>query len=124
MRHRVSGRRLGRDTKHRKALRRNLMSELFRHERIKTTEAKAKAIRSQLNAGPLFTPLGETPTTQLPGWVGGAGGLLGSRGKHFVGSTGLTDTDSTLGGKGGNRIVAINSEMGFDDAAYLSSEGG
>lgn len=47
MRHRVSGRRLGRDSKHRKALRRNLMSELFRHERIKTTEAKAKAIRSQ-----------------------------------------------------------------------------
>ena len=34
--------------------------------------AEAKAIRSKLNAGPLFTPLGETPTTQLPGWVGGA----------------------------------------------------
>ncbi len=34
--------------------------------------AEAKAIRATLNAGPLFTPLGETPTTQLPGWVGGA----------------------------------------------------
>jgi large subunit ribosomal protein L17 len=47
MRHRVAGRRLGRDTDHRKMLRRNLISELFRHEKIKTTEAKAKAIRSQ-----------------------------------------------------------------------------
>ncbi len=47
MRHRVAGRRLGRDTNHRKQLRRNLISELFRHGKIRTTEAKAKAIRSQ-----------------------------------------------------------------------------
>jgi large subunit ribosomal protein L17 len=47
MRHRVAGRRLGRDTNHRKMLRRNLITELFRHDQIKTTEAKAKAIRSQ-----------------------------------------------------------------------------
>jgi large subunit ribosomal protein L17 len=45
MRHRVSGRRLGRSSGHRKALRRNLITELFRHERIKTTEAKAKSVR-------------------------------------------------------------------------------
>ncbi len=47
MRHRVAGRRLGRSTGHRRALFRNLITELFRHERIKTTEAKAKAIRAQ-----------------------------------------------------------------------------
>src|SRR5690606_19888065 len=47
MRHRVAGRTLGRDTKHRKSLRRNLISELFRHGKIKTTEAKAKAVRGQ-----------------------------------------------------------------------------
>ncbi len=46
MRHRVAGRRLGRSSGHRRALRRNLITELFRHERLKTTEAKAKAIRS------------------------------------------------------------------------------
>lgn len=46
MRHRVAGRHLGRSSGHRRALRRNLITELFRHERIKTTEAKAKAIRS------------------------------------------------------------------------------
>lgn len=45
MRHRVSGRKLGRKTGHRNALRRNLITELFRHERIRTTQAKAKAIR-------------------------------------------------------------------------------
>jgi len=32
---------------HRAALRRTLVTELFRHERIRTTEAKAKAIRGQ-----------------------------------------------------------------------------
>ena len=45
MRHRKAGRRLGRSKGHRRALYRNLMTELFRHERIQTTEAKARAIR-------------------------------------------------------------------------------
>jgi large subunit ribosomal protein L17 len=47
MRHKVAGRKLGRDTAHRKALFRNLVTELFRHEQIRTTEAKAKAVRPQ-----------------------------------------------------------------------------
>jgi len=47
MRHRVAGRRLGRDSAHRRALFRNLMTELFRHERIRTTKAKALAVRSE-----------------------------------------------------------------------------
>ena len=47
MRHRVAGKRLGRSSAHRKALFRNLVTELFRHEQIRTTEAKAKAIRPQ-----------------------------------------------------------------------------
>ena len=45
MRHNVMGRRLGRSTNHRKALFRNLTTELFRHERIKTTEARAKSVQ-------------------------------------------------------------------------------
>ena len=45
MRHRKAGRHLGRSSGHRRALYRNLMTELFRHERIKTTEAKARAVR-------------------------------------------------------------------------------
>jgi large subunit ribosomal protein L17 len=47
MRHRKAGYKLGRSTGHRTALRRSLVTELFRHERIRTTEAKAKAIRGQ-----------------------------------------------------------------------------
>lgn len=45
MRHKVSGRRLGRSTAHRKALRKNLISDLFAHEQIVTTEAKARMLR-------------------------------------------------------------------------------
>jgi large subunit ribosomal protein L17 len=45
MRHRVSGRHLGRETSHRTALYRNLVTDLLRYERITTTEAKAKEIR-------------------------------------------------------------------------------
>jgi large subunit ribosomal protein L17 len=47
MRHRKAGRRLSRSSGHRKALYRNLITELFRHERIQTTEAKARAVRSK-----------------------------------------------------------------------------
>jgi len=47
MRHGVSGKHLGRSSAHRTALRRNLITELFRHERIQTTQAKAQAIRGQ-----------------------------------------------------------------------------
>ncbi len=45
MRHRKRGRQLGRNTKHRSALFRNLATALVEHERIETTEAKAKELR-------------------------------------------------------------------------------
>jgi large subunit ribosomal protein L17 len=45
MRHRRSGRKLGRDASHRKALYANLASALIEHGRIKTTAAKAKEVR-------------------------------------------------------------------------------
>jgi large subunit ribosomal protein L17 len=47
MRHRVSGYKLSRSTGHRTALRRSLVTEFFRHERIKTTRTKAAAIRDE-----------------------------------------------------------------------------
>lgn len=46
MRHRVSGRHLGRTSAHRLALRRNLVSSLFEHETISTTMQKAKEVKS------------------------------------------------------------------------------
>lgn len=45
MRHRVHGRRLSRDTSHRRALRRNMISDLICYEQITTTEAKARMLR-------------------------------------------------------------------------------
>ena len=47
MRHRVAGKKLSRSSGHSRALRRNLVSELIRHEHIRTTRAKAEAIRGQ-----------------------------------------------------------------------------
>jgi large subunit ribosomal protein L17 len=46
MRHLNSGRKLGRTSEHRTALFRNMATSLFRHERIETTDAKAKELRS------------------------------------------------------------------------------
>ncbi|MGD9547469.1 MAG: 50S ribosomal protein L17 [Candidatus Krumholzibacteriia bacterium] len=46
MRHNVSGRKLNRTPAHRKMLYRNLVTSLFKHERIQTTVPKAKEARS------------------------------------------------------------------------------
>ncbi|MFW5692570.1 MAG: bL17 family ribosomal protein, partial [Chloroflexota bacterium] len=48
MRHRVKGKRLGRDTGHRKALRMNLATALLTNGRIKTTRAKAEFVRGHV----------------------------------------------------------------------------
>jgi large subunit ribosomal protein L17 len=45
MRHRKAGKELSRNTSHRRAMLRNMVTSLFRHEQIETTDAKAKAIR-------------------------------------------------------------------------------
>jgi len=47
MRHKIAGRKLARSTGARKALFKIMLTELFKNERIETTEAKAKAIRPQ-----------------------------------------------------------------------------
>ena len=45
MRHAKAGKKLGRDSAHRKALYANLACSLIEHGRIRTTEAKAKAVK-------------------------------------------------------------------------------
>ncbi len=47
MRHQVAGYKLSRSKDERTALRRTLIKQLFEHERIQTTRAKAKAIRGE-----------------------------------------------------------------------------
>ena len=53
MRHRKSGRKLNRNSSHRKAMFRNMSASLFEHEMIRTTLAKAKELRRK--AEPLIT---------------------------------------------------------------------
>jgi large subunit ribosomal protein L17 len=53
MRHLKSGRKLNRNSSHRKAMFRNMAASLFRHELIRTTLAKAKELRR--TAEPLIT---------------------------------------------------------------------
>lgn len=45
MRHNVKGYRLGRSTGHRTAMRKTMIKQLFEHEKIRTTLAKAKSIQ-------------------------------------------------------------------------------
>jgi len=53
MRHRKSGRKLGRNSSHRKAMFRNMATSLVQHETIKTTLPKAKELRRVVE--PLIT---------------------------------------------------------------------
>ena len=53
MRHRKSGRRLGRNSSHRKAMFRNMAASMIKHETIRTTVPKAKELRRVVE--PLIT---------------------------------------------------------------------
>ena len=67
MRHHNSGRQFGRNTTHRRAMLRNLTANLITHERIETTDAKAKELRRV--AERLISKairLGEVAWTKLP----------------------------------------------------------
>lgn len=48
MAHQIGGRKLGRKTGPRKALYRNMIVSVLRYEQIKTTEARAKEVRGQV----------------------------------------------------------------------------
>ena len=45
MRHRKAGKQLSRNTSHRRAMLRNMVTSFFKHEQIETTDAKAKAMK-------------------------------------------------------------------------------
>ena len=45
MRHRMAGKRLGRNSSHRQAMLRNLVTSLLKHEQVETTDVRAKALR-------------------------------------------------------------------------------
>ena len=74
MRHQKQRGKLSRDAAHRKALFMNLCREVIDHERIKTSEAKAKAVKPQLEKlitlgkrGDLHARELAAPVRQVPG---------------------------------------------------------
>ena len=69
MRHRVDGRQFGRNTSHRRAMFRNLAANLVTHERIVTTDAKAKELRRVaerlITKAKRLGPIAHTPHKEL-----------------------------------------------------------
>ncbi len=49
MRHKKKGRKLGSSPSHRKAMLRTMAAQVFEHDQIKTTEAKAKEVRGTID---------------------------------------------------------------------------
>lgn len=68
MRHMKTGRRLGRNSSHRKAMYRNMVTSLMIHGRIRTTEAKAKELRRV--ADRIITLGKRVPPSALDGLAG------------------------------------------------------
>lgn len=68
MRHMKSGRRLGRNSAHRKAMYRNMVTSLMIHGQIRTTAAKAKELRSY--ADRVITMGKRVPPSSLDGLAG------------------------------------------------------
>ncbi|HEY7797710.1 MAG TPA: pyrroloquinoline quinone-dependent dehydrogenase [Hyphomonadaceae bacterium] len=79
-------------------------------------KAEAQALFAELNAGPLFTPLGERPTTVVPSWVGGANwwgaaadpetGILYAPSITTVVQMALDQTGRRVGEGGGDEEIA------------------
>lgn len=59
MPHQIAGRHLGRNTGQRRSLFRSLVTDVLRHERITTTEAKAKAVRTDVEKIIAFAKRGD-----------------------------------------------------------------
>ena len=107
MRHRVSGRRLGRDSEHRLAMRRNMVASLFEHETISTTIEKAKEVRSFAEKLITLSKKG-TLAARRP-----AISLLGNRD--------IINSEDGVGVKKGTVIGKLFSEIG---PRYLDRAGG
>jgi len=65
MRHLKAGKKLGRNTSHRRALLRNLATSVLLEERIETTVAKAKAVRPQVEKMIGLGKKGDVPSRRL-----------------------------------------------------------
>lgn len=92
MRHRNAGKKLGRDTAHRKALFRNMARSLMTYERIRTTETKAKELRKVVDKLITLALRNDLPSRRQAYKVLGNHGLVKKLfdeiGPRFAGGTG------------------------------------
>lgn len=65
MRHKVKGRKLGTDASHTKAMLKSLAGALLTHERIKTTEARAKEVRGLVDKVITWAKRGDVHSRRL-----------------------------------------------------------
>jgi len=111
MRHKVKGTKLNRTASHRKALMRNLTTSLLKHKRIKTTLAKAKALRVYVE--PIITKAKENDLNAKK-YV-----MEIIKDKDVVKSLFTEIIDSVADRKGGyTRIVKLGQRLG--DAAEMA----
>ena len=82
MRHRKSGRRLGRNSSHRKAMFRNMATSLLEHGRIQTTDSKAKELRRVVER--LITLSKRVPASALEAASGDAEARLIAQRLHAI----------------------------------------
>jgi len=82
MRHRKTGRRLGRNSSHRKAMYRNMATSLLEHGRIKTTDAKAKELRRVVER--LITLSKKVPLSVVEAASGEEARKLGAKRLHAI----------------------------------------
>ncbi len=110
MRHRMAGRKLGRNGSHRRALYRNLVTSFLRHERIETTEAKGKEIRSIADRMITLGKKGDLHSRRM------ASSYLMNRG---VVSTLFSDIAPRFSGRNGGYTRLIKTRLRFGDAAPM-----
>lgn len=114
MRHRVATKKLGRDTAQRKSLFKNLLTSLFVHGEIQTTEAKAKAIKSLADKLIARAQSGGMNARRL------IGRFFGTR---FVANRLVDEVAPAFGERksGFTRIVRLGKRMG-DDSMMVKME--
>src|SRR5437879_3894437 len=114
MRHRVKANKLGRDTAQRKSLFKNLLTALFVHGEIQTTEAKAKAIKGLADKLISRAQAGTMPARRLIGRFFGTRAVV----NRLVDEVAPAMKDRK---SGFTRIIRLGKRMG-DDSMMVKME--
>ena len=113
MRHQKKGRKLGTDASHTKAMLKSLAVALFTHERMKTTEARAKEVRSLVDKIITWSKRGDVHARRL---------AIGALGDKALVAKVFNDRERYEGRPGGyTRILKLGPRKG-DSAPMVIME--